>query len=225
MHLPGIRRTGALVHDPAACACHACAGRMTDVASHRRDLRAELTGRRRQLDAGARLHAAQGVRRNLERLPEYLVDERIAGYWACAGELPLNLAMAPLAARGQQFHLPVVGPERRLRFAPWAAGDAIEPNRYGIPEPRAREHALPPELIDLVLVPLVAFDRHGNRLGLGGGYYDASFAFLHDGERPTTPLLVGVGYAFQEVAALVHEPWDVRMDYIATDNELIDCTG
>jgi 5-formyltetrahydrofolate cyclo-ligase len=74
-------------------------------------------------------------------------------------------------------------------------------------------------------VPLVAFDRRGNRLGFGGGYYDASFAFLRDAERPASPILVGIGYAFQEVDALATEPWDIRMDYVATERELIDCTG
>lgn len=197
---------------------------MTDTASRRQILRNRLAGQRRRLGAAERMRAAQGLRRSLEQLPEFMVDERIAGYWAHAGELPLNLAMAPLAGRGQQFHLPVIAPGRRLRFAPWKAGDDIQPNRYGIPEPLAREHVLPPHLMDVVLVPLLGFDRRGHRLGFGGGYYDTSFAFLRDEKRPATPLLVGIGYAFQELDALAAEPWDVHLDYIATERELIDCT-
>lgn len=187
-------------------------------------LRTRLAEQRRRLGAVERMSAARGLRHNLEQLPEFLVDERIAGYWAHAGELPLNLAMAPLAGRGQHFHLPVIGARRQLRFAPWHAGEDILPNRYGIPEPASRDKLLPPQLLDLVLVPLLGFDRRGNRLGFGGGYYDTSFAFLRGEKRPATPLLVGIGYAFQELDAIEPRPWDVRMDYIATERELIDCT-
>jgi 5-formyltetrahydrofolate cyclo-ligase len=73
-------------------------------------------------------------------------------------------------------------------------------------------------------VPLLGFDRHGHRLGFGGGYYDRSFAFLRDLERPSKPLLVGIGYASQEIDSLAPEDWDVRLDYVATERELIDCT-
>ena len=81
-----------------------------------------------------------------------------------------------------------------------------------------------PQDLDLVLVPLTAFDRSGRRLGMGGGYYDRSFAFLGEVVRPAQPLLVGIGYAFQEVATLPAQDWDIALDFIATDKELIDCT-
>jgi 5-formyltetrahydrofolate cyclo-ligase len=167
--------------------------------------------------------AAQGLRRSLEQLPEYHTDVRVAGYWATNGELPLNLAIPPLATRGQQFMLPVIGPGKRLRFAPWSAGQDVQPNRYGIPEPVDPAELFEPFQLDLVLLPLLAFDRLGNRLGHGGGYYDRGFAFLKDQARPTEPLLVGIGYAFQELPAIEPAAWDVQLDYIATEQELIDC--
>ena len=77
--------------------------------------------------------------------------------------------------------------------------------------------------MDVILLPLLAFDRQGRRLGAGGGWYDASLAFLREVSRPATPLLVGIGYAFQEVEAIPREPWDVDLDYVATDAELIAC--
>ena len=77
--------------------------------------------------------------------------------------------------------------------------------------------------IDLVLVPLLGFDRRGNRLGAGAGYYDRSFEFLRAKPRPAQPLLVGIGYHFQEVPELPAESWDVPLDFIATDRELIEC--
>jgi 5-formyltetrahydrofolate cyclo-ligase len=192
-------------------------------ADGRGELRARLAAQRKALGAAERIAAAQGLRRSLEQLPEFLVDENVAGYWACAGELPLNIAIAPLAARGQRFLLPRIGPGRTLRFVPWQAGDAVQPNRHGIPEPADDGTALSPRDLDLVLLPLLGFDRRGHRLGFGGGYYDTSFAFLRDATRPASPLLVGIGYAFQELPAIEPRPWDVALDYVATERELIDC--
>lgn len=190
----------------------------------RRTLRAELRARRRALTPAQRMQAAAGVAASLERLPEALVDERIGGYWAVDGEVPLLQVVAGLRRRGQRFYLPRVGPARRLRFAEWRAGVELAPNRYGIPEPIcADDDLLAPGLLDVVLVPLLGFDREGHRLGAGGGYYDASFAFLRDRSGPDQPLLVGVGYAMQELDALPSETWDVHLDYVATEHELIAC--
>lgn len=194
-----------------------------DATAQRRELRQQLAERRRALTPAQRIGAAQGLRRSLEQLPEYLTDARVAGYWACDGELPLNLVIPPLATRGQQFLLPVIGPNHRLRFAPWQAGQDVQANRYGIPEPVEPKELLEPFQLDLVLVPLLAFDRNGNRLGTGGGYYDRGFAFLQEQARPTEPLLVGIAYGFQELPLIDAQAWDVPLDYIATEHELIDC--
>lgn len=194
-----------------------------DAIAQRRELRQSLAERRRALSPQQRIAAAQGLRRSLEQLPEYLTDRRVAGYWASQGELPLNLVIPPLATRGQQFLLPVIGSGKQLRFAPWQAGDDVQPNRYGIPEPGNTGELLEPFQLDLVFVPLLGFDRRGNRLGHGGGYYDRSFAFLNEQVRPTEPLLVGIGYAFQEQPHIDEYEWDVPLDFVATECELIDC--
>jgi 5-formyltetrahydrofolate cyclo-ligase len=197
--------------------------RDVDTAARRRELRQRLAERRRALTPPQRMTAAQGLRRSLEHLPEYHTDQRVAGYWACDGELPLNLVIPPLATRGQQFLLPMIGQDNLLRFAPWKSGDGVQPNKFGIPEPITPREWFAPFQLDLVLVPLLAFDRQGNRLGYGGGYYDRSFSFLKDQLRPTEPLLVGIAYDFQELPEILPESWDVTLDFIATDHELIDC--
>lgn len=187
-------------------------------------LRARMAVQREELDAKQRITAAAGVLRSLEMLPEFMVDTRIAGYWAVRGELPLNLAVASLARREQHYFLPVLGTTRQLFFAEYATGTAVTHNRFGIPEPAVpADRRLAPQDVDVILLPLLAFDRLGHRLGTGGGWYDSSLAFLREGPRPATPLLVGIGYAFQEVEAIPTEPWDVDLDYIATDAELIAC--
>ena len=194
-----------------------------DATAQRRELRQRLAEQRRALSAAERIAAAQGLRRSLEQLPEYFTDARVAGYWASHGELPLNLVIPPLAGRGQQFLLPVIGRNKHLRFAPWQSGDVVQPNHYGIPEPVAPGELLEPFQLDLVFVPLLGFDRRGHRLGHGGGYYDRSFAFLNEQVRPTEPLLVGIAYAFQELPEVGNKAWDVPLDFIATERELIDC--
>lgn len=186
-------------------------------------LRARMRRRRARLTPPERMVAAQGLRRSLERLPAYAHAPRIAGYWACRGEMPLNLAIAPLAQHGQHFYLPLLDVDRQLRFARWRSGDVVTPNRFGIPEPEAPTRLCAPTQLDLVLLPLLAFSRDGVRVGAGGGFYDTTFAFLRDQQRPTKPLLVGVGYAFQEQAALPSQTWDVALDYVATERELIQC--
>ena len=197
---------------------------MNETPPDRHTLRARLKAQRSALGAAERIAAAQGIAAQLAKLPELEVDQRIGGYFAVNGELSLHLVVAQCWRRGQAFHLPIAGAQRRLRYAPYAAGTPIEPNRFGIPEPLVDEAALvTPDSLELVLVPLLAFDRRGHRLGYGGGFYDASFAFLGERERPSVPLLVGVGYGFQEMPALAPEPWDVRLDFIVTENELIDC--
>ncbi len=195
-----------------------------DALAQRHELRQRLADQRRALPPTKRIAAAQGLRRSLEQLPEYLTDARVAGYWAIRGELPLNLVIPPLAIRGQHFLLPLVENGKRLRFAPWKSGDPVQANRYGIPEPVAPAEWLEPFQLDLVLVPLLGFDRRGNRLGYGGGYYDRSFAFLNEQVRPTEPLLVGIAYAFQELPEVDEQDWDVPLDFVATERELIDCT-
>ena len=111
-----------------------------------------------------------------------------------------------------------------LKFGEWRPGISVHANRYGIPEPRCDAAALlSATQIDLVLVPLLGFDRRGNRLGAGAGYYDRSFAFLRATTRPAQPLLVGIGYHFQELPELAPQSWDVPLDFVATDRELIAC--
>lgn len=176
------------------------------------------------LGAAERIRAAEALATTLEQLPEFVVDANVAGYWAVRGEPPLNLAYGRLRAREQKYFLPLVTSAGALEFAEWRPGTEVQPNRYGIPEPRSDvRHAA--SHMDLILVPLLGFDRAGNRLGSGAGYYDRTFAFLNQLPRPAQPVLVGIGYHFQEVPRLEPESWDVAMDFIATDRELIDCAA
>ncbi len=187
-------------------------------------IRARMSVRRNDLGAKQRIEAAAGLLHSLESLPEFLIDRRVAGYWAVRGELPLNLVVAALRRRGQRYLLPILGAARQLRFGEYADGTPLANNRVGIPEPVVDASAqLDARKLDVVLLPLLAFDAAGNRLGTGGGWYDTSLAFLRAMPRPASPLLVGVGYGFQQVDRIPVEPWDVPLDYVATEEALLAC--
>ncbi|MCZ8164376.1 5-formyltetrahydrofolate cyclo-ligase [Silanimonas sp.] len=182
------------------------------------ELRASMRERRRALPVRERLDAAAAVASHL--LPELAAFEgRIAGYWAVGGELPLHAVQANLPAT-LRWCLPVLHEDGRLRFREWSAGQALEPNRHGIPEPAEGPLRAADDLA-VVLVPLLAFDAKGDRLGQGGGWYDRSFAFRRTGDgapaaAQRSPRLVGIAYGWQQADALEAADWDVPLDAVAT---------
>jgi 5-formyltetrahydrofolate cyclo-ligase len=167
------------------------------------------------------------------RLARHITNSRlvhnsrlIAVYLAADGEIdPLPL-MQRLWALGKKVYLPVLEPfsDNRLWFVKFEPGDHLVYNRYGIPEPERRHRRLiKPNALDLVFTPLVAFDLLGNRLGMGGGYYDRSFAFLNRRIHWRKPRLVGLAYDFQRLNAINHESWDIPLHAIATDQRIYYC--
>jgi 5-formyltetrahydrofolate cyclo-ligase len=176
------------------------------------------------LSAAERQQAALAVASRLMDRPALAGATRIAGYWACDGELDPAPLLERLRTGGKSIYLPVLAdtPPQSLRFAPFRSGAPMRPNRFDIPEPQVSPvEWLHPAELDLVLAPLVAFDPAGTRLGMGGGFYDRSFAFLRDpdylGNRPR---LLGLGYEFQRVTELIRQPWDVPLDAAATEKAL-----
>ncbi|MFI8570349.1 5-formyltetrahydrofolate cyclo-ligase [Stenotrophomonas bentonitica] len=183
-------------------------------------LRQQLRQRRRDLPAAVRLAAAEPLADALLALPFAPAQGHVAGYWAMDGEIALHRWQMQLPA-GLTYCLPVLH-EQTLRFAPWRPGQALTANRFGIPEPDlSLDDTLAPEQMALVVAPLVGFDAQGRRLGMGGGWYDRSFAFRH--QRPAPPWLVGVGFSVQQVDDLPVQPWDVAVDAICTDVSTLVC--
>jgi 5-formyltetrahydrofolate cyclo-ligase len=179
-------------------------------------LRRELRQRRRELPAARRIAAADALAARLLALPFAPERGYVAGYWAMDGEIALHAWQLRLP-RNCVYCLPVLGGDDRLRFAPWRPGDPLVTNRFGIPEPDAEPaSALPASEMAFVAMPLVGFDADGHRLGMGGGWYDRSFAFRR--ESPAPPWLVGVGFETQRIDALDAQDWDVRPDAICTES-------
>lgn len=187
----------------------------------RQTLRREMRQRRAALDARQRMQASQAVAERILALPELASPSTVAAYWAVQSELPLLHAVTDLLRRGHRLCLPMLQSDGSLHFGHWLPGMPMQPNRYGIPEPQvAVAEELKPAQMDVVLLPLLAFDASGGRLGSGAGYYDRSFAFLRAPERPPRPFLLGIGYALQQVPALAIAQWDVPLDAIVTEDSV-----
>lgn len=191
-----------------------------EIAIAKKTLRAEaLAVRRRCHDSGGPA-AAERVRDVFMDRMTLQPDTVVAGYWPMGGELDVRPLLLAAHAAGAQLALPVVTERHRpLEFRLWRPGDALDPGAHGTVHPLPAAPALRPALM---LVPLLAFDAEGFRLGYGGGYYDRTIASLRCGG----PLLaVGVAYAGQGVPAVPREPTDQRLDGILTEDGLLEITA
>ncbi len=184
--------------------------------SDRPELRAALRVLRRAIPVPLRMSAADALANRLLELPFAPGIGHVAGYWAMDGEIPLHSWQLRLP-KGVSYCLPVLH-DQVLRFAPWRAGEPLVTNRFGIPEPDVDPvMALPAESMSMVVMPLVGFDASCNRLGMGGGWYDRSFAARRASSAP--PWLVGVGFEVQRMDRIQTQEWDVRADAICTEVE------
>ena len=182
-------------------------------AAQRSKLRRKMRADRRALSTDrARAHAI-AVARHLATSPWLLAARRIAAYTPNDGELDPSALIDRLLARSRIVALPVVLPDRQLGFYRYTPHTRLVDNRFGIPEPDTRTAAfVPSRSLDLVFLPLVAFDARGHRLGMGGGYYDATL-----GRLQPRPLLVGLAHALQRVDRLDDADWDVPLDAVVTE--------
>lgn len=180
-------------------------------------MRKALRNRRKAIPPSAQARAAVALVDSVIELPQWSTAQRIALYSAFDGEIDTG----PLALRardsGKTVYLPIVTESSSLVFAQWDDRTALDENHFGILQPRegAPRHA--PGDMDIVFAPLVGWDASGNRLGMGGGYYDRALGGQH------TLLKVGLAHTCQQVSALETSAWDIAMDYIATDTALHCC--
>jgi 5-formyltetrahydrofolate cyclo-ligase len=187
----------------------------------RSQLRQQLRAARHRLSHHQRQQAAEQLVQQIQNSRHFQRSRHIAVYLPNDGEIDLWPLIHYAWQHGKHCYLPIVGHRHthRLWFVPFSAQTPMYPNRYGIPEPvhHNRARGFPLRRLDLVLMPLVGFDPHGNRLGMGGGYYDRTFAFLHRHSHWRKPRLVGTAYDFQRQAQLDAQPWDVPLDAIVTE--------
>lgn len=181
-------------------------------------LRKSLREARRSLGPKARHQNEIRIAEALARYPLIQRSGTVALYLPNDGEVDLTLLLRHLLRRGKRVCLPVLcpGSDRRLWFVPFAPGDALYFNRFGIPEPDRRRSPLKLRAIDAILMPLVGFDASMHRLGMGGGYYDRTLVPLKR-SRWHRPRLIGVAHECQRVGSLEVRPWDIPMDLVVTE--------
>ncbi len=182
--------------------------------------------RRTALSVSARYIAARAVARHLARAQLLQRGQRIAVYAAFDGEIDLTSVIR----YAQKTQCTIYAPRivnmraRKMEFVEVQSRvgmfSVFQRSRNSILEPRFNLRSrIDPRLLDVVFVPLIAFDCRGWRLGFGAGFYDRKFSFLRRSFRKK-PLLIGVGYEFQRVAVQKPSPWDVLLDGVVTEQGL-----
>ncbi len=184
-------------------------------------IRTQLIHQRRTLSPAEQAEAghlvAASVFEVLERVPT-VPPPVVAGYRALPGELDPAEAIGELIAAGWTVVLPVCGEGGSMEFCPWRPGDELVRSSLGIGEPTTDPVSV--AAIDAVIVPGAAFDRAGNRLGHGAGFYDRFFARC--AQQSHDPYRLGLAYNFQVIDLPAPEPWDIPMHSVVSPSEVID---
>lgn len=195
---------------------------MTPRTLNKKTLRKQARTARAALPQDYRRFAVRQALRQALRAGLFLKGRRWGFYLPMGEEFDVLPLLNQALHMGKDCFLPITAQRiaQPLRFARLDGRHELTHNRYGIVEPHARA-LMNARWIDVLLMPLVGFDSQGRRLGMGGGYYDATLAYLRSRHHWRKPLLVGVAYACQELKEVPAEPWDVRLDMILTENGLI----
>ncbi len=183
-------------------------------------LRGMLRAARRGLGEEDRQQAARDLLAQFLELEIFRRARRVALYLPNDGEIDTGEVIRWCRRNGRRPYLPVVqrdGGRNWLLFGEYREDGRLSPNSLGIPEPvlDASELVSARDL-DLVLLPLVGFDLQGNRIGMGGGFYDTTFEFVRE-RRVDRPVLIGIAHEVQRVAHIDVESWDIPLPMVVTD--------
>ncbi|PMX04143.1 5-formyltetrahydrofolate cyclo-ligase [Pseudomonas sp. FW215-R2] len=186
----------------------------------RPQLRRLLRKARRSLTPSQQRKAAEGLYKQLAQDPQFRRARHISLYLPTDGEIDPRLLLRAAQRRGKKTYLPVLSawPRTKMVFQQIRPGEKLRPNRFRILEPRvnvARQRKI--WALDLVLLPLVGFDDVGGRLGMGGGFYDRSLAYLARRQNWRKPTLLGLAHECQKVERLAQASWDVPLQGTVTD--------
>jgi 5-formyltetrahydrofolate cyclo-ligase len=180
-------------------------------------IRKKFRDLRSAIPESVRTQASANAARLLAAHPVFQSSRNIAAYIAYKSEFDTSLLIDAILNAGKHCYLPILTDGKSLNFARYQRNDELQPNQYSIPEPVGRLHLIHADKLDLVLTPLVAFDKTGSRIGTGGGYYDRTFAFLY-ADNKTKPFMLGVGYDMQQCDAIEREPWDINLNGVLTES-------
>ncbi|MBD2576337.1 5-formyltetrahydrofolate cyclo-ligase [Oscillatoria sp. FACHB-1406] len=177
------------------------------------ELRRQLLKQRRSLSARVWQTRSKQLCDRLQEFPIFARSTTILAYWSCHQEPDLS----PLLSRSDKvWGLPRCV-DKSLCWHHWKPGEALERGSYGIFEPHADSPRLQAESIDLILVPAVACDRAGYRLGYGGGFYDRLLSLPQWSSIPT----LGIVFEFALLESLPVEPWDIALNGVCTEEQIL----
>ena len=180
-------------------------------------LRRDLKKRRALLDPIEITSTSLSIAAKFWHLPCVQRVSNIGIYMSVAGEIDCGPLIKIGWLRKKRIFAPVLA-KNRLNFAPLNPGSKLVQNRFDILEPVCRpDDLIGPRQLDVVIVPLLAFDTQLNRIGMGAGYYDRTFAFSKRQKLWRRPLLIGVAYSFQRVENLTARAWDVPLHTVITE--------
>lgn len=194
------------------------------MSNERAQIRAEIRNTRKNLSNNQQIIAAQSLKMNfIQHLKSENTtnSKHIAIYLSNDGELDTSLLIKELWNLNHVVYLPIIHPFNgaNLLFQRYEKNSPMRANRYGILEPKLNcSQICPLPALDYLLMPLVAFDKQGNRLGMGGGFYDRTLARLHE-QNWQKPQLIGLAHECQKVDALPIESWDVPLETIITPDK------
>ncbi len=164
---------------------------------------------------------SKALSQNILRQKNYRNSRHIACYLANDGEIDPYLLIEHAWFANKKVYLPVLSPiKNSLYFAPYEEGTRFKNNRFNIAEPICHpSNWIKASQLDLLLLPLVAFDNSGNRVGMGGGFYDRTLAYLQHRQYWRKPVLMGLAHEMQKVDQLESQNWDIPLDYIVTEKQ------
>ena len=224
-HFIALDREQALVTAQAGGAISSSTDKSSHPRQSRAALRQQMRAVRNAISPRTRLRAAKNLNKQANRLGCFHRSRVFACYLPSDGEIDTRPLILSALGKRKRLALPVVdrSADGGMRFAEWAPGMPTMRSDFGIREPlRADRQYIAPGTLDVVLLPLVAFDPGGNRLGMGGGYYDRCFSFL-SGRPKRRPVLVGVAYEAQKVEKLDTQPWDIPLSWVITEGGIYRC--
>ncbi len=188
------------------------------------NLRQTIRQQRKALGPARQLLAAQGLEAQLRAFSVTTDARHIGLYLVNDGEIDPAPFMHWAFSQAKHCYLPVLDSQQSqpMKFAEITPQSQFEPNRFGIPEPVvAADDLLDTATLDVILMPLVAFDLKGNRVGMGGGFYDRTLEFTRQQPYDQRPKLIGLAHEFQYADAIEPSPWDIPLDGIATEKRTI----
>jgi len=194
---------------------------------HRSTLRKHYRQLRRSLNTHQQQYAALSLARQLIRSPYFLRAKNITVYWPDDGEISLLPFIERAWAMNKNVYLPVVTQRNTMQFARFTPHCAIADGKWEIPLP-IPTRPVKPLILDTLIIPLVAFDACGNRLGRGGGFYDRFIHQLprfravetHPSGQTKNPAIIGVAHHCQRADSIPVAPWDMPVDAVCTDTAL-----